>query len=111
MYSLYLLIFPLLKLLILLLTNILVKRVTDFSLLKSFSDLLTRAGKDIIFLFNSATYSQIEGIGIGNPLGPSFANIFPCHHENNWLENCPELFKPKFYRRYVDDLFLLFEKT
>ena len=39
----------------------------------------------------------------------SFANIFLCYHENNWLENCPELFKPKFYRRYVDDLFLLFE--
>ena len=43
---------------------------------------------------------------MGNPLGPTFANIFLCHHENNWLENCLELFKPKFYRRYVDDLFL-----
>ena len=38
---------------------------------------------------------------MGNPLGPSFANIFLCHHENNWLENCSELFKPKFYRRSV----------
>ena len=80
-----------------------------FFSLKSFSDLLTLAVKDIIFLFNSATYSQIEGIRMGNPLGPSFANIFLCYHENNWLENCPELFKPKFYRRYVDYLFLLFE--
>ena len=80
-----------------------------FFSLKSFSDHLTLAVKDIIFLFNSVTYSQIEGIGMGNPLGPSFANIFLCYHKSNWLENCPELFKPKFYRRYIDDLFLLFE--
>ena len=80
-----------------------------FFSLKSFPDLLTLAVKDIIFLFNSLTYSQIEGIGMGNPLGPSFANIFQCYHENNWLENCPEQFKPKFYKRYVDDLFLLLE--
>ena len=46
-----------------------------------------------------------------NHLGPSFANIFLCYHENNWLENCPEQFKPKFYKRYVDDLLLLFENT
>ena len=61
-----------------------------FFSLKSFSDLLTLAVKEIIFLFNSHTYSQIEGIGMGNPSGPSFASIFLCYHANNWLENCPE---------------------
>ena len=81
-----------------------------FFSLNSFSDFLTTlVVKDIIFLFNYFTYSQIEGIGIGNPQGPSFANIFLCYHENNWLQNCPELFKPKFYRRHVDNLFLLLE--
>ena len=64
-----------------------------FFSLKSFSYLLTLAVKNIIFLFNSLTYSQIEGIGMGNPLGPSLANIFLCYHENNWLENCHEQFK------------------
>ena len=45
---------------------------------------------------------------MGNPLGPTFANLFLCHHETNWLNNCPLYFKPKLYRRYVDDTFLLF---
>ena len=54
-----------------------------FFSLKSFSDLLIIAVKDINFFFNSVTYSQIEGIGMGNPLGPSFDNIFLHYHENN----------------------------
>ena len=31
-----------------------------------------------------------------------------CHHEKNWLQNCPLDFKPLFYKRYIDDNFLLF---
>ena len=30
-----------------------------------------------------------------------------CHFENIWLENCPAHFKPTFYRRFVDDTFIL----
>ena len=36
------------------------------------------------------------------------ANVFMCHFENIWLENCPAHFKPIVYRRFVDDTFLLF---
>ena len=28
-------------------------------------------------------------------------------HELNWLQNCPNHFKPKFYRCYVDDTFII----
>ena len=45
---------------------------------------------------------------MGFPLGPTFANIFKCHFENIWLKNCPSHFKPRVYRRFVDDTFLLF---
>ena len=34
-----------------------------------------------------------------------------CHHESQWLDNCPPAFKPVLYRRYVDDTFLLFRDT
>ena len=27
--------------------------------------------------------------------------------EKEWLDNCPSLFKPIAYRRYVDDIFVL----
>ena len=45
--------------------------------------------KDIIFLFIGKIYLQIDGVGMRNPLGPAFANLFLCFHENNWLQNCP----------------------
>ena len=46
---------------------------------------------------------------MGLPLGPTFANIFMCHYEKLWLASCPPEFAPMFYRRYVDDCFLLFK--
>ena len=30
--------------------------------------------------------------------------------EQIWLDECPLEFKPKYYRRYVDDVFILVEK-
>ena len=45
---------------------------------------------------------------MGSPLGPSLANAFLCHHEQQWLNDCPSEFKPVYYRRYVDDVFVLF---
>lgn len=45
---------------------------------------------------------------MGLPLGPTFANIFMSFMETKWLDDCPTEFKPVYYRRYVDDTFLLF---
>ena len=46
---------------------------------------------------------------MGSPLGSTLANVFMCHFEKIWLENCPTHFKPIVYRRFVDDTFLLFQ--
>ena len=44
-------------------------------------------------------YKQSDGKEIGLLLGPSSANAFlPCL-EKNWLDSCPQGFKPVFYRR------------
>ena len=45
---------------------------------------------------------------MGLPQSPIFADIFLSFHEEMWLSNCPIEFKPIFYRRYVDDTFILF---
>ena len=45
---------------------------------------------------------------MGSPLGLTLANAFLVHFEKNWLQNCPSDFKPHYYRRYVDDIFVLF---
>ena len=41
-------------------------------------------------------------------MGPPLANIFMCSLESKWLRDCPNDFKPVFYRRYVNDIFALF---
>ena len=41
-------------------------------------------------------------------LVPCLASAFLCFHEKIWLSDCPEDFKPVYYRRYLDDIFVLF---
>ena len=75
---------------------------------KLFSKVLQLCTKDNLFLFNSHTFFQIDGVPIGGCVSPTLADIFMGFHEQVWLNNCPSEFKPVFYRRYVDDTFLLF---
>ena len=42
-------------------------------------------------------------------LRPTLANAFLCFYDKKWLEQCPDKFKPIYYRRYVDDSFVLFK--
>ena len=72
-------------------------------------DLLQLASKNTLFIFDGILYQQIDGVAMGSPLGPHFANTFMNYHEKQWLKDCPLDFKPKYYRRYVDDIFVLCE--
>ena len=45
---------------------------------------------------------------MGYPLGPSLANAFLAHYEQIWRDDCPDEFKPVYYKRYVGDVFALF---
>ena len=73
-----------------------------------FRSLLQFAVKDNLIMFNGKYYIQIDGVAMGSPLGPTLANIFLCYWEEIWLEKCPIQFRPLYYRRYVDDTFLMF---
>ena len=42
-------------------------------------------------------------------LGPLLATIFLSFHETNGLKGCPFEFKPLYYRRYVDNSFIVFK--
>ena len=75
-----------------------------------FRDLLNLATKESFFTFNNKFYMQVDGVAMGSPLGPILAfTSFFSQHEENWLDKCPIEVKPSFYRRYVDDIFILFE--
>ena len=45
---------------------------------------------------------------MGSPRS-TLADAFLCHYEKLWLDSCPPKFKPVVYRRYVDDIFVLFK--
>ena len=68
-----------------------------------FEKLLRAALSNNYFLFDGIIYEQIDGVAMGSPLGPSLANTFLTHYEQIWLNDCPDEFKPVYYKRYVDD--------
>ena len=45
---------------------------------------------------------------MGSPLGPTLANAFMCHLEKAFQKSFPEDQLPLIYKRYVDDVFLVF---
>ena len=72
-------------------------------------EMLSLTTKESIILFDNCFYSQLDGVSMGSPLGPTFVNVFPCHHEKQWLDDYPKHFKPVYYKRYVDDIITLFK--
>ena len=71
-------------------------------------ELLKFASYESFFTFDNEYYSQLDGVAMGSPLGPTLANAFLCHFEKQWLSDCPQDFFPNIYRRYVDDIFVTF---
>ena len=63
--------------------------------------LLCLATKKSYFIFNGLLYKQTDGVAMGSPLGPSLSNAFLSYHEKNWLNSCPQGFKPVFYRLQI----------
>src|ERR1700761_3534460 len=70
-----------------------------------FRTLLSLAVEHSYFTFNNNLFKQKDGMAMGSPLGPIFANIFLAHNESSWLANAPVT--PFLYKRYVDDTLLL----
>ena len=78
---------------------------------KEITEMLSLTTKESIVLFDMGFYIQIDGVAMGSPLGLTLTSLFLCHHEKKWLNDCPNNFKPVFYKRYVDDIFVLFKKS
>ena len=60
------------------------------------------------FTFNGSIFDQIDGVAMGSPLASVLANLFMGFNEIKWLEQATNV-KPIFYKRYVDDIFAVFE--
>ena len=46
---------------------------------------LTQPPKNQFFLFNNKYYKQVDGVGMGSPLGPALTNIFTGSFESKCL--------------------------
>ena len=76
-----------------------------------FKELLSLATKDSHFIFDRTLHKQIDSMAMGSPLGPTLASAFLVYYEKNWLGHCPVEYRPLYYRRYVDDIFVLFNSA
>ena len=63
---------------------------------------------DSFLILDRKYYKQKDGAVVDSPLGPTLANEFSCYFQEQWMPDCPSDYKPISYRRYVDNVFLLF---
>lgn len=69
---------------------------------------MLKACSENVFLYNGKVYKQVDGLSMGSPLAPILANWFVSKFETTLLKDST-IKQPKFYRRYVDDIFAVFE--
>ena len=61
------------------------------------------------FSFNGQPYLQTHGTAMGTPFAPNFANIFMSVIEQNILSTAPEGKKPLIWKRFIDDIFMIWQ--
>lgn len=59
------------------------------------------------FVFEDEYYLQVQGTAMGTRMAPSYANIFMAALEEHFLSTQSK--KPLLWKRYIDDIFLLWE--
>ena len=60
-----------------------------------------------VFNFENTFYQQIHGTAMGTPMAPSVANLFMASLEEDMLQNSPVPVNKDLYKRFIDDIFLL----
>ena len=73
----------------------------------AFRKLLSFATSNVHFMFNNNWYKQVDGVAMGSPLAPTMASVFLSSLESKYSLFTHE--KPLVYKRYVDDVFLIFK--
>ena len=73
---------------------------------RQLKELLEVCVQKCIFKFDGEYYEQIDGVSMGNPLGPLFANVFMAELESKNMDRLKSL-GVVFWIRYVDDIFAI----
>ena len=62
------------------------------------------------FEFNENFYLQLMGTAMGSSFAPNYANIFMDRVEQQILTTAPENNKPLIWKRYIDDIYVIWTK-
>ena len=71
--------------------------------------LLEMATKETHFTFNGEIFCQRNGIAMGSPLGPIFADVYVSYLEEKFMKRIQSV-GVEHYKRFVDDTFTLVHK-
>ena len=71
--------------------------------------LFDNLNKQDVYDLLSAAAKEIDGVAMWSHIRQTLENAFLCHYEKEWLEIFPIEFKPKLYKRYVDDISVMFQ--
>ena len=72
--------------------------------------LLTICTSETAFQYSGKTFLQTDGVSMGSPLGPTFADFYMSILENYALSQ-DKISNPIFYVRYVDDILTVFRSN
>ena len=75
-----------------------------------FRNLLKICTQQTPFKFKDGLFLQVDGVSMGSPLGPTFADFYMSNLENLLLSQ-DKISNPIKYFRYVDDTFCVFRKS
>ena len=78
--------------------------------LDSFLDLIKLSVENTVFIFDGMAFKQKFGVAMGSPLSPVLANLCMEFLESEFILNCPDNIKPLVWYRYVDDIFIVYDK-
>lgn len=91
-------------------TNLENNSTMDSKHIKELITMLKTVLEQNYFIFNDSYYIQEDGLAMGSPLSSIMAEVYLNHVENLHIlsDKNPQKDKILFYKRYVDDIFLIF---
>ena len=75
------------------------------------AELLEFVLKSTYFMYNGEYYEQQEGAAMGSPVSAVVANLYMENFEEQALEACPDECAPRVWKRYVDDTFIVTQRS
>ncbi|XP_041483471.1 uncharacterized protein LOC121430261 [Lytechinus variegatus] len=75
------------------------------------TELLRFVLKSTYFMYDGRFYEQQEGAAMGSPVSAVIANLYMESFEEDALHACPPEFSPRIWKRYVDDTFIVTDRS